>query len=172
MSAGECRRVQSRFEAYLAGELTPESGRKLEKHLASCPLCREELEAERLLRRALSARAEQVPGSEYFAAFFPRLRGRLSGPVARPVPSLGRIPRPAWGMGLAAAAVLALLVLVDFSGSSSALAPPASGPPALSAEGSEIAEADFDYVLQPGEVGAGTYVLASAASGGGGLNYW
>lgn len=43
----DCRRVKSLFEDYLDGTLPERDRQEMENHIATCPLCREELEKEK-----------------------------------------------------------------------------------------------------------------------------
>ena len=86
----DCRNLQGKFTDYVDGDLRPAEGRMLERHLASCPACRQEYEAlkwflddchEFLVApgpaysfASLRARMAAVKPLEEVVAFLPRLR--------------------------------------------------------------------------------------------------
>jgi len=104
-----CFRVRALFSAYIDEEISPSSRHVLERHLASCPTCRRELEAWRTLSGALRRLGEEpvaVPPS-FRAGIMARLPARESATRRRVTLWTG------WSRGVrvaAAATVLALLV--------------------------------------------------------------
>lgn len=87
------------LDAYLDGELTPQTAAQVEAHLAQCPDCRALVEGWMTLRDVLAGQEEAPP---------PGFAGRVMEAVAR----YPRKPRP-WGKLAAAAACLALIVLMQ-----------------------------------------------------------
>jgi anti-sigma factor RsiW len=83
--SGASEHPGDRLSAYLDGELEPEAAASVGDHVASCPLCREELDrlddARRLLRGM--APLEPPPGfTERFGARLRRVFRRVAGGVA------------------------------------------------------------------------------------------
>jgi anti-sigma factor RsiW len=87
-----------RITAYVDGALDDVRMRGTEEHLAGCPACREQAEAERALRQRLRQLATPEPGAHLPAAIRRRLR-----------PARGRALR--WALPLAAGLGAALLWL-------------------------------------------------------------
>jgi uncharacterized repeat protein (TIGR01451 family) len=97
------------WPAYLDGALGPSQQKEIERHLADCPACRADLEAQRALRGRLgnlapdsSAHASSAATERAWAAVRPRVNARRS-PLFRPLRRLA--------FGLGATALLALFVL-------------------------------------------------------------
>ena len=90
----------------LDGEATENRGAELRAHLASCPACPKELEAQRQLIARIAAPLEGLPSPGAASAVLRRLDERkLARPATR---------RPRWALGaagLAACAAIALVVL-------------------------------------------------------------
>jgi len=96
--------------AYADGELTPSQSERVERHLADCAACREELADLRALSATLRSLPEATP---------PRSFALTPGQVARPAPVAGR-SLPAWAAmriaGTGVAAVFALVIMLDAGG--------------------------------------------------------
>ena len=111
-----CRRARNLLPLLAGGDLSQLKARRLERHLASCPACRAELEELRTAVDAVrsEARGDEVPAWEDSA--WAGLTGRLAaepapkrfGPRLGPLP----IPSPAVAASLSAAALIAVLVFV------------------------------------------------------------
>ncbi len=103
-----CELSQTQLHAYFDGELDALGAASFEKHLATCPGCKRQLEAEQALRNSLqqSGLYERAPNS---------LRENLLGRAAAPSPVPLRAPvKPAsWGW-LAVAAMLLLALFVSW----------------------------------------------------------
>lgn len=109
MNETEHDRRRDDIAAYLLGALEPGEAAELERHIAGCPECEEELER---LRPAVQVLPETVEPVEAPAA----LRGRLMEQVrseaagAQEAPAVRRAPR--WQLGLRPLTGLAVLALV------------------------------------------------------------
>jgi hypothetical protein len=107
----DCPRFQSEFPAYLYGEILPEAGEALERHLESCAACREELTALKETRGALDRWI--VPSLAEDPATLAHQARTAVGPAPATVPALpvrrGRMTRfTARLLGAAAGLVFAL----------------------------------------------------------------
>jgi len=97
--------------AYALDALSPEEGREIEAHLATCETCRTELRALRQVAAELGgAVTESAPPAGLRAAVLEAIRPR---PAAGPQPSMRFGRRPplfprGWAVGLTAAAALVL----------------------------------------------------------------
>jgi len=103
-----CEQTENQLHGYLDGELDPVSAANFEKHLESCPDCKQTLAAEEALHQSIQKANlyERAPES---------LRKSLLGkpqqsPAARPFPA----PRVFAWQWLAAAAVFLLAMLVGW----------------------------------------------------------
>ena len=121
MSATACERTGTELVAFLDDELGPDERRPVAEHLATCLVCRREMDRLATLQGWLGGLAKVEPGSTFAADFARRL-------AAEPTPIA---PRRAGSRGflwmvpaLAAAAVLAL-VLRSFVGTPGPSSPPA-----------------------------------------------
>jgi anti-sigma-K factor RskA len=114
------RRVWDLLPWYVNGTLAPDEHRRVEDHVAGCPLCREEVERSRRLAAMVRATDEVAPAPH--PAELRRLLARLGEDgedgeeeERDPAPVRRRWPGPAWLRRLAvaqAAALAALLALV------------------------------------------------------------
>ena len=103
------------IELYFYGELTPGEREGVDRHLASCPQCRQALEELAEIRAALAGRPDvSAPASGDWSAFMERLTAAIDdegaptvAPVVRPQSSAHRY--------VAYLAMAALLVLVTIS---------------------------------------------------------
>ncbi|HUF52654.1 MAG TPA: zf-HC2 domain-containing protein [Dehalococcoidia bacterium] len=109
------RHPRADLSSYADGELSWKAGERVEKHLASCAACREELALLRALRSAL-ADLPEVSAPRSFA-LTPEMAAR---PAPAPMPAG---PGPAFVAmrvaGAGVAAVLALVVFIDRDGGGS-----------------------------------------------------
>jgi anti-sigma factor RsiW len=104
-----------RLAAYSAGELSPAEQSRLESALATCPECRREVEAYRLISSALRQSLEVSLTPEEAAAFLPEVNRRIDHGRARPTrptrPGLREILWDHPRLSLASAFTGALLIL-------------------------------------------------------------
>ena len=106
-----CNRFGAELEAYLDWELPAPLHTALRAHLPECTDCRRALDAQRWLAGQIAGLAPQEPSAQFEARFWARIaRGDdapgVWGRLGRWLPSL----RPDWALGVAALAVLALLL--------------------------------------------------------------
>ncbi len=101
-----CAELREKWADYLSAELPPARRAEFDAHLASCPACRTELDAQRVLTQALQA--WRVPAVE------PQISVRFADALAtRKTAQRSWLPRFAWLGALGAAAlVLSLLPLL------------------------------------------------------------
>jgi anti-sigma factor RsiW len=110
MSADE-RHPREELDLLVDGRLTPERRSQVEAHVAGCERCRRALDA---MRSAKAVLRDRLPEREVPATLSARVTAALdrvdreSGPPARAFPVARRV---ALGLGLAAAAALAVLLL-------------------------------------------------------------
>lgn len=110
-----CTKYLETISAFLDNELAPAQHTELERHLASCPVCAERLKSFRRLKSAigrLEGRTALPPGVE---ARIEALRFRLSPPPCR---------RYRWMIGVAAASVLFMVLILGRLGLRSETSPP------------------------------------------------
>jgi anti-sigma factor RsiW len=108
MSEDNCDGISDLLPTYAADTVAPEDAKAVEAHLASCPVCRSELDVIRLLDRG---RPEAPPGLE--AAIKQRVRSELEERGAEVPARALRFPtarqrRRAWALSVAALLTLAL----------------------------------------------------------------
>lgn len=114
-----CRRWQRRLSLYVDGQLGPRAARRVEQHLAGCPLCRAGREELLVLADWAAALGSAAPpaagerGGEAFEAIWSGIERQLEvqDPAARRAASA---PRSRWGLGplgpaLAGAALVTLV---------------------------------------------------------------
>ncbi len=126
-----CWLVRRRLDAFHDGELTAPQRARLERHLGRCPGCAGEVQALRRLHEALASASVAEPPEAVWAAFWPQVRTRLSGPSSDPEPVWQRAwravtshPRLALAPALAAASLAVLAVVAPWRQPP----PPAPGP--------------------------------------------
>ncbi|MGH2572097.1 MAG: anti-sigma factor family protein [Actinomycetota bacterium] len=101
---------EEQLAAYVDGSASPPEREAVEAHLASCALCREELELARSALSALSALPE-LEGPGLAADGLAALR-RLPEPIPIRESRARTWQRVAWGAGLAAAAAVAAVFVI------------------------------------------------------------
>lgn len=104
-SAGSegCREPWSDLDDYLDGEVSPGRRREVEAHLETCGVCREEVEALKVLARAVRGLADEVPPRrDLWPEVVPRLQPRTAQLPPR---------RASWQVVMQVAAALGFLVL-------------------------------------------------------------
>jgi anti-sigma factor RsiW len=97
-----CERTRLQITEYAAGDLAGPAAAAVARHLDDCPACRAEMETELNLRAVLGS----LP-----AAAAPAGTGSFTPPAAAPAARRSRWP---WGVGFAAAAGLAAVLLGGF----------------------------------------------------------
>jgi hypothetical protein len=101
-----CRDARELADSFLSEQLLVETMHEIVRHLETCPACREEFEARRLLRKRLQTAIDTAPNFALRPGFVSALTARL-----RPVETEGRMTRRAWlETALAAAAGFVALV--------------------------------------------------------------
>jgi anti-sigma factor RsiW len=101
-----CRDVRELADSFLGDQLLVETMHEIVRHLETCPACREEFEARRLLRKRLQTAIDTAPNFAPRPAFVSALTARL-----HPVETAGGMTRRAWlETALAAAAGFVALV--------------------------------------------------------------
>jgi len=179
---------EEQLAAYVDGSASPPERDAVEAHLASCALCREELELARSARSVLSVLPElEAPG---LAADGLAALRRPPEPIPIRESRARTWERLAWGTGLAAAAAIAAVFLVmsgflsDGDGDFEAAGPAATSAPeqavvqqggdhtadslaalarSLAAEARAAEDSDTGTVLRGDEAGAPAATRAAAA---------
>jgi hypothetical protein len=110
----KCSTCEDQLTAYVEGLLDPEQDREVAAHLSACPACQAYLAEFRRLQERLRAYAESLPEITLAATVMDRIAtGRAPTPRRFAMrSSYGRL-----GVGLAAAAVLVLVLFVPWGGS-------------------------------------------------------
>ena len=72
-----CEEIQGLISGLLDEELTPEDLDRVERHIAGCPACREELENMKLLMAAASGLEVQAPPEEVWDTFLDNVYNRI-----------------------------------------------------------------------------------------------
>lgn len=104
-------RLSPPIELYFYGELPDAERAQMDRHLGSCPACRQALEELSVIRAALGARPDvAAPPDQDWAPFMTRLQAAVAdSPTAAPIARRQRVLPSALLRGLAAAALLALV---------------------------------------------------------------
>lgn len=129
-----CRKVRKALPLMAGGDLPARKERNVQAHLERCARCRRELEEYRLALGRIKAAAGAEGAGDWSEAEWKALMARVTGTR----PGKERAPvrvRPRWALasGLAAVAVLALLVVrITNTGLKPEGAPPAAGPDVVS----------------------------------------
>ncbi len=82
----ECRAVRELADSFLSDELLVETNHHILRHLATCPICRDDVATRRAWRTALQQAFDGASALEPSSEFLVRLRRMLGPPrlVARP----------------------------------------------------------------------------------------
>jgi anti-sigma factor RsiW len=129
-----CRKIRKALPLMAGGDLPARKERKLQAHLDGCAPCRRELEEYRSALNRVRAAARAEGAGEWSEAEWKALLASVTGTR----PGKERAPlriRPRWALapGLAAVAVLAVLVVrFTNTGLKPEGAPPAAGPDVVS----------------------------------------
>jgi anti-sigma factor RsiW len=108
LSSSECRRIESLLPPYVDGEASPADVGDVERHLATCAICRDEVAAGRTARTVVRARAAELRTSAP-----PGLKTRVLAVTAAPAPALGWAGRAA-AFATAAVVVFGLITALEF----------------------------------------------------------
>ncbi len=102
-----CKRVQRRLGAFRAGQLSPWRARRVAAHLEHCPACRAERDRLQRLDGVLGAWAvAAAPRAGFEQRVWNRIR---AAERERPAAIWDKWPRPAWLLGAACAAAVAMV---------------------------------------------------------------
>jgi len=110
----ECRDVREMADSFLAEELLTETNHEILRHLETCPLCREDLEARRALRAAVQRAFHSVRDFAPSDDFMTRLRTTLED-ASHKVPAGRRIRFQTWWT-LAATVLLVVALGLAYRG--------------------------------------------------------
>ena len=110
----ECRDVREMADSFLAEELLTETNHEILRHLETCPLCREDLEARRALRAAVQRAFYSVRDFAPSDDFMTRLRTTLED-ASHKVPARRRIRFQTWWT-LAATVLLVVALGLAYRG--------------------------------------------------------
>ncbi len=115
-----CAQVRELADSFLSGQLLVETNHDIVRHLETCPACREEISARRLLRtrlqEAFDRSAALAPRPDFAADVSDRLRRRETGVSRRTMLKAG------WGMAATLAAGAAGALAIRYRASQAALA--------------------------------------------------
>jgi len=113
-----CRRFQHRIYEFLDGTLSPRAQAAAEKHVAGCDACREAVEQQRQLARALSSNLKSSTESLHLP---PAFQHRILAALASPPASRHKAPaiqllwgRLAWRLAIAGCLLLVAVITVEF----------------------------------------------------------
>ena len=110
-----CEAVREMLWAYLEKETTAEEAEKIEKHLAECAACREELEAQKEMMEALAGLPDEELPEGYHAELMQKLQAEAAPNVVPfPVKKKKQPVYKQWGM--IAAAVLVVVAAGGMNG--------------------------------------------------------
>jgi hypothetical protein len=104
-----CIMAREYFYGFTASELSSEARRGLSHHEASCPACGPEFREWRMLRTALQG-SGIAPASDFKAGVMGRIRETGPEQAARRSTGWGMIWQHSWARGLAAAAVILIML--------------------------------------------------------------
>jgi len=88
----DCDAARSLLIEKQEGRLSPEDGRILDRHLATCETCREDLALIGVSFEALRGVTDKEPPTHYFTNLLPRIRERIDNQPGR----FSRLVMPAW----------------------------------------------------------------------------
>jgi hypothetical protein len=107
----ECDRIRDSFSAYLERELDPSEERELDKHLASCPACQEDLRRFSRSLDRLHAAGEVEPPEGFLSDILEKIENRrIKNPSDKP-PSKWFFMPPSFRLPIQAAAMVAIVFL-------------------------------------------------------------
>jgi anti-sigma factor (TIGR02949 family) len=113
MSAGGCRSIVARLDAYADGELSPEHVLEIEAHLADCQSCSARLQFDHAVRKSVrrATYAAAAPSDAFRERIVGSLRAEASRAETESAASAPRATMLSWGniAPLAVAAAVALL---------------------------------------------------------------
>ena len=129
-----CRKVRKALPLLAGGDLGGRKADKIVAHVEGCALCREELEEYRSALGRVRAAARAEGAGDWSETEWKALMMRIAGDgPGRKSPAPGLRPRWALASGMAAVAVLAILVVrITNPGLKPEGAPPAAGPDVVS----------------------------------------
>jgi hypothetical protein len=104
-----CNQAQELFYGFTACELSSEDMRLLSRHEASCPACGPEFQEWRRLRQALQS-SGIAPTTDFKAGVMGRIRSTRKAPAAQRSRSGVAIWQHGWARGVAAAAVVLIML--------------------------------------------------------------
>jgi anti-sigma factor RsiW len=110
----ECRDVREMADSFLAEELLTETNHEILRHLDTCPVCREDLAARRVLRAAVKRAFHNARDLDSSPEFMVRLRTTLQQ-AAHKVPARRRNRFQAW-WALAATVLLVVALGLAYRG--------------------------------------------------------
>ena len=110
----ECRNVREMADSFLAEELLTETNHEILRHLDTCPVCREDLAARRVLRAAVQRAFHNARDLDPSPEFMGRLRTRLQE-AALKVPARRTIRFQTW-WALAATVLLVVALGLTYRG--------------------------------------------------------
>ena len=143
MSGSTCEQINVELVAYLDGELADAERAPVAAHLATCLVCRREIERLTTIRRWIGSMPRLEPSPEFSSGFWSRLDAEAGASSA--TRSLPRAVR--WGLpALAAAAGLALAF--QFSART-------SSPPTTAGSASKAAQVPAAGARHPAPINAG-----------------
>lgn len=102
-----CREARELADSFLSDQLLVETMHEIVRHLETCPTCREEFEARRLLRKRLQTAVDTAPSLAPRPEFLSGLTARL-----QPVDTGRAVTRRAW-LETALASAAAVIALVS-----------------------------------------------------------
>lgn len=109
-----CEAVRELLWMYLEKETTAEEAEKIEKHLAECAACREELNAQKAIMETLAGLPDEELPENYHAELMQKLRAETAPNV---VPFPPKKKQPMWKQwGMVAAAVLVVVAAGGMNG--------------------------------------------------------
>src|SRR5271165_4797518 len=110
MNCAECR---DNFSVFAEGLLNHEEGLQCQAHLDVCATCRTEYHAIRSLQQRLIARGQAAAEVRIVEPVMRRVRQEQFKPERETI--MSKLLKHRWGLGLGAASVTAILLIVLFS---------------------------------------------------------
>jgi anti-sigma factor RsiW len=134
MTTPVCWLNRRRLGAYQDGELSSDARARVDRHVAGCAACRQELSSLGRLRTALAFEPADPPEAAW-AAFWPQVRDRIRTAPPRPEPAWRRAweavtsrPRLALAPAAAAVALAVVAVMAPWQRAPQVLQPAPAGP--------------------------------------------